>query len=116
MQHADFCSDINEVILMHCYVYLLSCRGGALYCGWTNDMPARLAAHKAGRGAKYTRSHAPVTLVYLETCEDKSAALRREIEIKRMPRQKKLALIEEHAARTAQLWHAAQEACGADVG
>ena len=37
---------------MDCYVYLLSCAGGALYCGWTNDVPARLAAHQSGRGAK----------------------------------------------------------------
>lgn len=55
-------------------------------------MAARLAAHNGGRGAKYTRQRRPVKLVYSEAAEDRSAALRRELEIKRLPREAKRAL------------------------
>ena len=89
---------------MDCYVYLLSCAGGALYCGWTNDVPARLAAHQSGRGAKYTRAHGPVELVYLERCADKSDALRREIAIKRLTHAQKTALVEENREHTRKMW------------
>ena len=75
------------------YVYLLRCADGTLYCGWTTDPEARLAAHNSGRGAKYTRSRLPVTLVYTESFEDRRDALRREWQIKRMTRGQKLALI-----------------------
>ena len=47
---------------MKCYAYLLLCGDGSYYAGWTKNLQARVAAHQAGRGAKYTRSHAPVTL------------------------------------------------------
>lgn len=72
--------------------YLLECADGTLYCGITNDLQKRVDAHNAGEGAKYTRGRAPVKLVYTETCEDKSAALKRERAIKRLPRAAKLAL------------------------
>lgn len=72
--------------------YLLQCADQTLYCGITNDLTRRLAAHNAGEGAKYTRGRAPVTLVYQEPCADKSAALKREREIKALPRADKLAL------------------------
>ena len=75
------------------YTYLLRCADGTLYCGWTNDVPARVAAHNGGRGAKYTRSRRPVVLVYAERCEDRRAALSREWHIKRMTRAQKLGLI-----------------------
>lgn len=74
----------------HCY--LLECADGTLYCGITNDLVKRLAAHNAGAGAKYTRGRTPVTLVYRESCADKSSALKREREIKALPRADKLAL------------------------
>jgi len=77
---------------MNWVCYLLECADGTLYCGITNDLDKRLNAHNAGEGAKYTRSRLPVTLVHLESCADRSAALRREIEIKRLPRNAKLAL------------------------
>ena len=77
------------------YVYLLRCGDGSLYTGATDNVPRRLAAHQAGKGAKYTRSRLPVELVYQETCPDRSAALRREAAIKRLPRNRKLALIGE---------------------
>ncbi|MEJ5210698.1 MAG: GIY-YIG nuclease family protein [Burkholderiales bacterium] len=65
-------------------VYMLRCRDGSLYTGITTDLAARLAAHNAGRGARYTRGRLPVTLVYQEPAADRSAALRRERAIKRL--------------------------------
>lgn len=78
---------------MSYYVYLLRCRDGTLYTGYTDDPERRLRVHNAGKGAKYTRSRLPVELVYQEQCPDKSAALRREREIKGMRHAEKLALI-----------------------
>lgn len=72
--------------------YLLKCADSTLYCGITNDLDKRLSMHNTGEGAKYTRGRAPVKLVYAEPCADKSAALKREIEIKRLPRAEKLLL------------------------
>ncbi len=64
--------------------YLLQCSDQTLYCGITNDLDKRLAAHNAGEGAKYTRGRTPVKLIHSEPCADKSAALKREMEIKAM--------------------------------
>ncbi len=72
--------------------YLLQCADNTLYCGITNDLNKRLAAHNAGEGAKYTRGRSPLKLVYQESCVDKSAALRREREIKSLTRAEKLLL------------------------
>ena len=72
--------------------YLLQCSDNTLYCGITNDLTKRLAAHNAGEGAKYTRGRTPVKLKYTEPCADKSSALKREREIKALPRADKLAL------------------------
>jgi putative endonuclease len=72
--------------------YLLRCADDTLYCGMTNDLDKRLLVHNTGEGAKYTRGRTPVTLVYRESCADKSAALKREIQIKRLTREEKLAL------------------------
>ena len=74
-------------------VYILRCGDGTLYTGCTNDLPRRLEAHQSGKGAKYTRSRLPVALAYREEAPDKSAALRREIAVKRLSRREKLALI-----------------------
>ena len=79
------------------YVYLLRCADGTLYAGFTNDLARRLAAHNAGKGAKYTRSRLPVELVYWENFSNKSSALRREYAIKQLPRGQKLALIQASA-------------------
>lgn len=76
------------------WVYILRCADGTLYTGCTNDLSRRLAAHNAGKGAKYTRSRRPVELAYREEVPDKSAALRREAAIKGLSRQEKLALIQ----------------------
>lgn len=72
--------------------YLLRCADDTLYCGITNDLEKRLVAHNAGEGAKYTRGRGPLVLLYRESCADKSAALKRELQIKRLPRAEKLAL------------------------
>jgi putative endonuclease len=73
--------------------YILCCADGTLYTGITNDPGKRLAAHNAGTAARYTRGRGPVRLVFAEACADKSAALKREMNIKRLPRSGKLALI-----------------------
>ena len=73
--------------------YILSCADDTLYTGITNDLEKRLAAHNAGTAARYTRGRSPVSLVYTEACAHKSAALKREMKIKRLSRSGKLALI-----------------------
>lgn len=78
------------------YLYILRCRDGSLYTGITTDVEKRFEAHQAGRGAKYTRGRGPLELVYRETCGDHSAALKRELEMKKLPRERKLRLIEEY--------------------
>lgn len=75
------------------YVYLVRCRDGSLYTGWTTDLKKRIDAHNAGSGAKYTKSRRPVELVYFETFESKSDALKREAAIKKLTREQKLGLI-----------------------
>lgn len=70
--------------------YLLRCADDTLYCGITNDLDKRIAAHNTGEGAKYTRSRTPVELVFSEACEDRSAASKREIQIKKLSRAAKL--------------------------
>ena len=75
-------------------VYILRCCDGSLYTGITTDVTRRLREHNSGKGAKYTRTRRPIELVYQEDCADHSHALRRELEIKALPREKKLKLIE----------------------
>lgn len=76
------------------FVYMLRCGDGTLYTGITDDVERRLAVHRSGKGAKYTRGRGPLELVYQEEQPDKSAALRRELEIKRLRRTQKEELIE----------------------
>ena len=78
---------------MNWYCYLLRCADGTLYCGITNDLDKRLAAHNAGTASKYTRVRMPVKLVFVEECGDRSAASKREMEIKGLKRADKLALV-----------------------
>lgn len=77
------------------FVYILRCGDGSLYTGCTDDVQRRLAIHRSGKGAKYTRSRLPLELVYQEPAADRSAALRREAAIKKLRRQEKLRLIEQ---------------------
>ena len=74
-------------------LYILRCGDGSLYTGIARDAEKRLAAHRSGKGAKYTRGRGPLTLVYRELCTDHSEALRREYAIKRLTRTEKEQLI-----------------------
>ena len=76
------------------FVYVVRCNDGTLYTGWTNNLEKRMEAHNAGTGSRYTRGRRPVELVYIEKMSLKGEALRREREIKKMPRATKLLLIE----------------------
>lgn len=75
------------------YVYIVRCRDGSFYTGWTTDIEHRLTMHDSGKGAKYTRGRGPVELVHLEEFDTKNDALSRESAIKKMSREKKLELI-----------------------
>lgn len=77
------------------YLYILRCGDDSLYTGITTDVDRRLAAHRSGKGAKYTRGRGPLSLVYRETCGNHGQALRRELEIKALSREEKLQLIRE---------------------
>ena len=77
---------------MSSWVYLLRCADGSLYCGWTVDLDARLAAHNAGRASRYTRSRRPVELAWAREQPDRTAARREEARIKALSRAEKLAL------------------------
>ena len=76
------------------FVYVLRCKDDTLYTGITDNLEKRIKLHNLGLGAKYTRGRGPVMLCYSETQPDKSAALRREYEIKQLSRNEKLKLIE----------------------
>jgi putative endonuclease len=74
------------------FVYLLRCADGTLYCGWTTDPDRRLAEHQRGTASRYTRPRRPVELAAVIPVADRSAALREEARIKRLPRAAKLRL------------------------
>lgn len=84
----------GEMMAERNYTYILECRDGTLYTGWTTDIDKRVAAHNSGKGAKYTKSRRPVKLAYYEVFGTKEEAMSRECAIKRMPRREKTALIE----------------------
>jgi putative endonuclease len=73
-------------------VYLARCADDTLYCGVAPDVAARIAAHDAGRGARYTRGRGPLTLLATRRCRDRGAALRLEHAVKQLSRPAKLAL------------------------
>lgn len=73
-------------------LYILECKDGTLYTGITDNLERRLAAHRAGKGAKYTRGRGPLELRYLEKCENHSQALRREYAVKSLSKEEKLKL------------------------
>jgi putative endonuclease len=75
------------------FVYLLRCADDTLYCGWTTDIQRRRAAHRSGTASRYTRSRRPVELAVVISVADRSAALREEARIKRLPRPAKLRLV-----------------------
>jgi len=79
---------------MSCYCYILQCADGTFYTGWTTDPERRVAQHNKGVGAKYTSTRRPVALVYLESHPNRTAAMKRELAIKKMKRPQKSRLIE----------------------
>ena len=76
------------------YTYILECRDGTYYCGYTNNITDRVKTHNEGKGAKYTKSRLPVKVIYSEEFMTKSEAMRGEAEIKKMTRAMKEELIE----------------------
>ena len=77
------------------YTYIVRCKDGSLYTGWTNDIEKRIKAHNEGKGAKYTKSRRPVKLVYYEEFQTKEEAMKREYAIKHMRRKEKEKIIGE---------------------
>ena len=78
---------------MDAWVYVLRCRDGSLYTGWTNDLERRVAMHSAGKASRYTASRLPIELAAAWAMPDRGSAMREEIRIKRLPRAQKLALV-----------------------
>ncbi len=78
---------------MSFYVYILLCIDGSFYTGYTKDLDARTKLHQNGQGAKYTKSHKPQRLAYVELFDSRSNAIKREREIKKLNHQQKLALV-----------------------
>lgn len=79
------------------YTYIVRCSDNTLYTGWTTNLEKRILAHNSGKGAKYTKTRRPVTLVYHEMFASKSEAMKREYEIKQLTKTQKLELIETHS-------------------
>lgn len=80
---------------MSCYCYIVECADGTYYTGWAVDPEKRVAVHNKGRGARYTRMRGPVKLVYVEELPDRKSAMKREIAIKKLTRDRKGKLISE---------------------
>ena len=74
---------------MSFYCYIVECADGTYYTGWTVNPERRVAVHNRGRGARYTRTRGPVKLVYVEELPDRTSAMKREIAIKKMTRERK---------------------------
>lgn len=83
----------NRLPMSEAWVYLLRCRDGSLYTGWTVDLERRLARHRAGTASRYTASRLPVDLALALPMADRTAARREEARIKQLPRAAKLALV-----------------------
>jgi putative endonuclease len=75
------------------YVYILLCVDRSFYTGYTKDLDTRTRQHQNGNGAKYTKSHKPDSLVYVESFDSRSKAMKREREIKKLSHQQKQDLI-----------------------
>ena len=79
------------------YTYILRCKDGSLYTGWTNNLEKRIVMHNSGKGAKYTKTRLPVVLRYYEEFQTKEEAMSREYRIKQLSRKEKLELIEKNS-------------------
>jgi putative endonuclease len=82
------------------YVYIILCSDGTFYTGYTKNVENRARLHASGRGARYTRMHPPQEIAYVEACETRSFAMRREKAIKRLNHQQKNSLVEEYKKRS----------------
>lgn len=87
------CQEERQGAIMAAYVYIVECRDGTLYTGWTTDVEKRIKIHNMGKGAKYTQYRHPVVLRYVEAFEEKQEAMRQEYRIKQMDRSEKICLI-----------------------
>ncbi len=76
------------------YVYILLCKNDKFYTGIAKDPQQRFVSHQNKKGAKYTRMNKPIKIIYIEQCLDRSAALKREMQIKKMTKSKKIKLVE----------------------
>ncbi|HEY5192771.1 MAG TPA: GIY-YIG nuclease family protein [Solirubrobacteraceae bacterium] len=83
------------------WVYVLRCRDGSLYTGWTNNLTKRLATHSVGKASRYTASRLPVELALALPMDDRSTAMREEMRIKGLSRAQKLALVEDSKSQAA---------------
>ena len=81
------------------YLYILRCGDDTLYTGITTNVEKRLEAHRSGKGAKYTRGRGPLELVHQECCGSHSDALKRERQIKALPRGEKENLLDKNAGQ-----------------
>jgi putative endonuclease len=81
------------------WVYVLRCRDGSLYTGWTNNLERRVSLHEDGKASRYTASRLPVELAAAWPMPDRGTAMREEARIKRLSRSHKLALLERHGAQ-----------------
>ncbi len=75
------------------YVYILKCRDGSFYTGYTKDLDERTRQHQTGKGAKYTKAHPPESVAYVELFDTRSKAMKREREIKKLSHQQKHNLV-----------------------
>ena len=82
------------------YTYILECGDGSLYTGWTNDLVHRLAMHRSGSGAKYTRAFKAVDLVYYEELPDRKTALQREYALKQLAKKQKEELVRQFSQKS----------------
>ena len=86
-------SPSDTISVQPAFVYIVRCADGSYYTGWTTDVQRRVAEHNAGRGARYTRQRSPVELIWWEAQPDRSAAMKREDQIKRRGRRYKERLV-----------------------
>lgn len=99
---------------MSWFLYVLECRDGSLYTGIAVDVAARYAAHRAGKGARYTRGRPPVRLLAVASFADRAAASRAEYAVKRLSPARKREFCEFHAALARELAPALVDASPAE--
>ena len=81
------------------YIYMLRCKDGSIYTGYTDNIYKRIEKHRSGKGAKYTRGRGPFELVHYESFLTKEEAMQREAAIKKLTKEDKLKLIERDAKK-----------------